>query len=203
MIGTHAIRRFAAGVLAVVLPCAALSGCVPSNAAVGDTQSSKTAVSHSMEDRNSLSVAMIGSGDIETDRMAMDAMKSGKLKPIYITVSGTDDPQETARQGVQDMAQRKADVIVIAGIDVNDTNRQAWNDALQCARQAGIPVALLNPVHKPKDAKLYAASLVVNDRMTDAKPLADVVVSIANDDPHGRSIFVTTNVGSDDGSDTK
>ena len=177
---------------AIALSCTALSGCVPSNAAVGDTQSPDTAVAHSMEDRDSLSIAMIGSDDVTADSMAMDAMEAGKLKPVYITVSGTVDAQSTAQQGVCDMAQRKADLIIIAGIDVNEANAENWNDALGAARTAGVPVVLLNPIAVPEDNKLYAATMTVNDRMTDAIPLDDAAVAVANNDPHDREMLVTT-----------
>ena len=150
------------GMTAIALPCASLSGCVPSNAAVGDTQSPGTAVAHSMEDRDSLSIAMIGSDD------------------------------STAQQGVRDMAQRKADLIVIAGIDVDKTNAENWNDALETARKAGVPVALLDPIAVPEDNRLYAATMTINDRMTDATPLDDAVVAVANNDPHDREMLVTT-----------
>ncbi|MBS7035817.1 MAG: sugar ABC transporter substrate-binding protein [Bifidobacterium sp.] len=185
-------RRAFYGMTAIALPCASLSGCVPSNAAVGDTQSPGTAVAHSMEDRDSLSIAMIGSDDVTADSMAMDAMKAGKLKPVYITVSGTVDAQSTAQQGVRDMAQRKADLIVIAGIDVDKTNAENWNDALETARKAGVPVALLDPIAVPEDNRLYAATMTINDRMTDATPLDDAVVAVANNDPHDREMLVTT-----------
>lgn len=185
-------RRAFYGMTAIALPCASLSGCVPSNAAVGDTQSPGTAVAHSMEDRDSLSIAMIGSDDVTADSMAMDAMKAGKLKPVYITVSGTVDAQSTAQQGVRDMAQRKVDLIVIAGIDVDKTNAENWNDALETARKAGVPVALLDPIAVPEDNKLYAATMTINDRMTEATPLDDAVVAVANNDPHDREMLVTT-----------
>lgn len=185
-------RRAFYGMTAIALPCASLSGCVPSNAAVGDTQSPGTAVAHSMEDRDSLSIAMIGSDDVTADSMAMDAMKAGKLKPVYITVSGTVDAQSTAQQGVRDMAQRKADLIVIAGIDVDKTNAENWNDALETARKAGVPVALLDPIAVPEDNRLYAATMTINDRMTEATPLDDAVVAVANNDPHDREMLVTT-----------
>ena len=70
-------RRAFFGMTAIALSCVALSGCVPSNAAVGDTQSPDTAVAHSMEDRDSLSIAMIGSDDVTADSMAMGAMEAG------------------------------------------------------------------------------------------------------------------------------
>ena len=185
-------RRAFYGMTAIALPCASLSGCVPSNAAVGDTQSPGTAVAHSMEDRDSLSIAMIGSDDVTADSMAMDAMKAGKLKPVYITVSGTVDAQSTAQQGVRDMAQRKADLIIVAGIDVDEVNAENWNDALETARKAGVPVALLDPIAVPEDNKLYAATMTINDRMTEATPLDDAVVAVANNDPHDREMLVTT-----------
>ena len=185
-------RRAFFGMTAIALSCAALSGCVPSNAAVGDTQSSDTAVAHSMEDRDSLSIAMIGSDDVTADSMAMGAMEAGKLKPVYITVSGTVDAQSTAQQGVRDMVQRKADLIIVAGIDVNEVNAENWNDALETARKAGVPVAFLNPIAVPEDSKLYAATMTINDRMADATPLDDAVMAVANNDPHDREMLVTT-----------
>ena len=133
---------------AIALSCAALSGCVPSNAAVGDTQSPNTAVAHSTEDRDSLSIAMIGSDDVTADSMAMDAMEAGKLKPVYITVSGTVDAQSTAQQGVRDMAQRKADLIIIAGIDVDEANAdtypgyQRWDLGLSYAFPGPTPITV-------------------------------------------------------------
>ena len=181
-------RRAFFGMTAIALSCAALSGCVPSNAAVGDTQSPDTAVAHSMEDRDSLSIAMIGSDDVTADSMAMGAMEAGKLKPVYITVSGTVDAQSTAQQGVRDMVQRKADLIIVAGIDVNEANAENWNDALGTARKAGVPVAFLNPIAVPEDNKLYAATMTINDRMADATPLDDAVMAVANN----REMLVTT-----------
>ena len=148
------------GMTAIALSCVALSGCVPSNAAMGDTQSPDTAVAHSMEDRDSLSIAMIGSDDVTADSMAM--------------------------------VQRKADLIIVAGIDVNEVNAENWNDALETARKAGVPVALLNPIAVPEDNKLYAATMTINDRMADATPLDDAVMAVANNDPHDREMLVTT-----------
>ena len=145
-----------------------------------------------MEDRDSLSIAMIGSDDVTADSMAMGAMEAGKLKPVYITVSGTVDAQSTAQQGVRDMVQRKADLIIVAGIDVNEANAENWNDALETARKAGVPVAFLNPIAVPEDNKLYAATMTINDRLADATPLDDAVMAVANNAPHDREMLVTT-----------
>ncbi len=186
------MRRMLGMMFAAAFSFGVLSGCVPVGSAVGDSQQSDTTVSHSEEDRASVTVALIGSLDTDADSMAMTAMESGKLKPIYITVSGTDDEQRTAQQGVRDMSQRKADIIIVSGIDVTDDTRNAWNEALETARKAGVPVALLNPVNVPDDDVLYAATLTVNDRMTDAIPLADAIVTLINNDAHEREMLVTT-----------
>ena len=159
-------RRAAAGLLAAVFGISMLAGCTPNNAAVGDTQSAGDAVAHSMKDRNSLDVAMIGSQDEQTDRLALDAMEAGGLRPVYLPVAGTVDMQDTARQAVEDMAQRMVSIIVISGIDVSGVNHDGWYDTLTTARQAGIPVALLNPIATPTDSTLFAATLTINDRMT-------------------------------------
>lgn len=188
------MRRMLGMMFAAAFSFGVLSGCVPVGSAVGDSQQSDTTVSHSEEDRASVTVALIGSLDTDADSMAMTAMESGKLKPIYITVSGTDDEQRTAQQGVRDMSQRKADIIIVSGIDVTDDTRNAWNEALETARKAGVPVALLNPVNVPDDDVLYAATLTVNDRMTDAIPLADAIVTLINNDAHEREMLVTTMV---------
>mgnify|MGYP003159884166 CR=1 FL=1 len=111
---------------------------------------------------------------------------------VYLPVAGTVDMQDTARQAVEDMAQRMVSIIVISGIDVSGVNHDGWYDTLTTARQAGIPVALLNPIATPTDSTLFAATLTINDRMTDATPLADAVAGIANNDPHDRTILVTT-----------
>ena len=47
-------------------------------------------------------------------------------------------------------------------------------------------------LHVPKDGKLYAAVLTINDRMADAVPIADAVMTIGNNDPHERDMVVTT-----------
>ena len=164
-------RRAAAGLLAAVFGISMLAGCTPNNAAVGDTQSAGDAVAHSMKDRNSLDVAMIGSQDEQTDRLALDAMEAGGLRPVYLPVAGTVDMQDTARQAVEDMAQRMVSIIVISGIDVSGVNHDGWYDTLTTARQAGIPVALLNPIATPTDSTpgclvLFAPPLAICSKMS-------------------------------------
>ena len=91
-------RRAAAGLLAAVFGISMLAGCTPNNAAVGDTQSAGDAVAHSMKDCNSLDVAMIGSQDEQTDRLALDAMEAGGLRPVYLPVAGHQPRRQTVNR---------------------------------------------------------------------------------------------------------
>ncbi|ETY72153.1 sugar ABC transporter substrate-binding protein [Bifidobacterium moukalabense DSM 27321] len=175
-----------------IMLAASLAACTPPNGAVGDTQSQDSAVAHIGPDRADTEVAFIGSQDIDADGLALDALEQGRFKPIYIPVTGTVDAQQTAMQGVRDMTQRKVDIIIVGGMDVTDSNRGDWQAALRSAREAGIAVALLDPVHAPEDGKLYAATLTVDGRKDDAIPLADAVMTISNNDPHERDMSVTT-----------
>ena len=132
---------------------------------------------------------------IDEGRVAVDgkpASKSCRIGGGETVTVDVPEVQDTARQAVEDMAQRMVSIIVISGIDVSGVNHDGWYDTLTTARQAGIPVALLNPIATPTDSTLFAATLTINDRMTDATPLADAVAGIANNDPHDRTILVTT-----------
>lgn len=107
----------------------------------------------------------------------------------------SDTAATAAQQAVDDFVARTVKIIVISGINVTDGNRQGWDRALTNAREAGIPVALLNPTAVPGDDLLYAATLTVNDRATDATPLTDAVLAILRDEPHDRAIIVSTTGG--------
>ena len=86
-----------------------------------------------------------------------------------------------------------------AGIDVTDANRESWNQTLTNAREAGIPVALIDPKHAPEDELLYAVILHLNTGSADSgdtadtKPMTitDAVLTITRDEPHEREIKVT------------
>ncbi|PWG63785.1 hypothetical protein [Bifidobacterium callitrichidarum] len=106
-----------------------------------------------------------------------------------------DSAAVTAQQAVDDFVARAVKLVVISGINVTDANSQGWDEALTNARNAGIPVALLNPVALPENDLLYAATLAVNDRDAEATPISDVALTIIRDEPHDRTIAVTTNTG--------
>jgi len=92
---------------------------------------------------------------------------------------------------VSDAVSRHPKVIVISGLTFHDDESQ-WNTALANARNAGIPVVLLNPADVPGDTKLFAATFVVNDRMMDAQPMGEALRSVIFDHPHEREIVVST-----------
>lgn len=98
---------------------------------------------------------------------------------------------EAGQRAVRDLVSRQVAVIVISGLDVS-RDADGWNDALNSVRTAGIPVILLNPVHEPGDARLYAASFTVNDRATDAMPIDKATMLVVDDRAHERNLMVST-----------
>ena len=107
--------------------------------------------------------------------------------------------KNAAQQGVADFVARAVKIVVISGIDVTDANRESWNQTLTNAREAGIPVALIDPKHAPEDELLYAVILHLNTNSADygdtagTKPMTitDAVLTITRDEPHEREIKVT------------
>ena len=107
--------------------------------------------------------------------------------------TGVDKNAVTAQQGVADFVARAVKIVV------TDANRESWNQTLTNAREAGIPVALIDPKHAPEDELLYAVILHLNTNSADSgdtadtKPMTitDAVLTITRDEPHEREIKVT------------
>jgi ABC-type sugar transport system substrate-binding protein len=213
---TRTIRRAIPALLACAIVVLPLTACAPAGRAVGDTQDGKPEVAHESTRTSDAAVGFVGSADAGVDRLALDALADSGIDAFYAapgdtsgdtaggtagnTSSGTADSEalsaaesaSTAQQSVNDFVARAVEIVVISGIDVNDANQEGWNKALNNARDSGIPVALINPRHAPEDELLYAATLKINDRAADATPLGDAVMAIVRDEPHERTIMVTT-----------
>lgn len=203
----------------VVISCTALvlslAACTPVNRAVGDTQDNPPAVAHDSIHTSDAEVGFVGSADTAADKLAIDAMADDGISVYYASLdsdasdatgtaasdtaadsgaAGTDtaDSDITARQAVADYVARAVDIIIVSGIAVTDANRDAWDQTLGNAKEAGIAIALLNPVSVPDNELLYAATLTVNDRDANAERIGDAVLAVIRDEPHERSIAVTT-----------
>lgn len=187
----HRHRRLPAAAL-VVAACLSLSACEPAGKAVGDTHETEPKVAHIGEIRSDVTVGLIGSTSPDLDRMALDQLDAADLSAVYVATTDTDDPTAAACQGVADLIERRASIIVISGIDVTEANADAWDQALHAARSAGFPVALLAPVAPPADESLYAATLTVNDRAATSVPLDQALMTIIDDRPHERNLMVST-----------
>ncbi|KAA8816729.1 sugar ABC transporter substrate-binding protein [Bifidobacterium rousetti] len=181
----------ASAALACAAACLALTACTPAGKAVGDTQTTQPEVAHVGIQRNEARIALIGSPTAAADKPVLDAMGDTDIQTIYVSSKKSKDPDAARRQGVEDMVDRVVNLIVVSDLDVS-ADASGWDAALGSAREAGIPVALLNPVHAPDDATLYAATLVLNDRAADATKIDDAMMTILNDEPHEREIVVTT-----------
>ncbi|MBT1164103.1 hypothetical protein JS534_05725 [Bifidobacterium felsineum] len=170
-----------------------LSACTPVNRAVGDTQDTTSEVAHDSVHASDAEVGFVGSEDSAADKLAIDALVDADINVYYAAFNAADDGgASTAQQSVTDFVARSVDFIVISGFNITDTNRDAWVQTLTNAREAGIPVALLNPNNLPDDNVLYAAALTVNDRDANASRISDAVMTIIHDEPHERSIVVST-----------
>ncbi|MCH9276380.1 sugar ABC transporter substrate-binding protein [Bifidobacterium amazonense] len=195
------IRRIAAA-MTVLAACVPLAACEPAGRAVGDTQDTMPAVAHNEEPRVDVLVGVIGSAHADTasssdaaDTRVIDALDRAGVKAVYVSVADAQRPVGAARQGISDMIDRRAYVIVVAGVDAGGTDADDWSAALGLARGAGIPIALLDPIAAPDDDTLFAASLHVDDDAANAVSLAKTLADIVNDRPHGRDIVVTTASG--------
>ncbi|WP_140444235.1 MULTISPECIES: hypothetical protein [unclassified Bifidobacterium] len=185
------IARRLAGLVACAAACLALTACTPAGKAVGDTQTKQPEVAHVGIQRNEARIALVGSPTAAADRPVLDAMGDVDIQTVYVSSKDAKDPDAVMRQGVRDMVDRVVNLIVISDLDVS-VDPSGWDDALRAAREAGIPVALLNPKRAPDDATLYAAAFVLNDRAADAVRIDDAMMTVLNDEPHERQIVVTT-----------
>lgn len=175
--------------------CLALSGCEPAGRAVGDTQDVNPEVAHIGKIKTDMLVGLIGGangGDV--DRMILSALDAAQVNAVYSSTDEASDPDTAAVQAVGDMIRRRATIIVIDEADPQGGNEAGWDDVLRQARALGLPVTFLNPVSVPDDETLFAAVLTVNDRASDAQPIARVLADIMDDKPHERSIMVSTTV---------
>ncbi|MBW3093710.1 sugar ABC transporter substrate-binding protein [Bifidobacterium sp. 82T10] len=192
------VRRLAAAA-AVLAACLPLAACEPAGVAVGDTQDTAPAVAHNEEPRVDVLVGIIGSTHPDvagtSDTRVIDALDRAGVKAVYVSVADTQRPVDAARQGISDMIDRRAYVIVVNSVNADGDDADAWSDALGLARSAGIPVALIDPITPPDDDTLYAAALHVDDHAANATSLAKTLADIINDRPHGRDIVVTTASG--------
>lgn len=71
------------------------------------------------------------------------------------------------------------------------SDARLWNDALVKARNAGIPVVLVDPVGTLPKRELYAARChVKNGSATDAQSLASALDPVINNNPHARDMDI-------------
>lgn len=184
------IRRAAAVLLTTGMLIAA-SSCTPVGKAVGDTQDEADAIVHDGLDYGDAIVGLIGSEQTDMNRSVLAACEKAGLKPLYVPVIDVNDADVAAQQGVKDLAHRQSDVIVITAIDASQ-DMQGWDGALQAAREAGVPVILLDPVSSPDNELLYAATLTIDNQSSEATPIVEAMMTVADDDPHDRNITVST-----------
>ncbi len=189
-------NRVAACMAAIcaVLACAALAGCAPKGAAVGASHDESQNVAHDSIDRQDVTVGVVGAlgNPPVSDATVMNDLDKAGLRAFFASTTDTADATQAAQQAVRDWASQRVSVIVVNALDVTDATAQSWADALGAARDAGVPVALLDPENPPQDATLYAAVLRMGTDPTDSDHdvgsstyrLDDALSLIINDNPH-------------------
>lgn len=218
MFSKRAITIFATTVV-TALALGALSACEPQGKAVGNTGRVGDIV-HDGIDIEDIHLLVIGSKLAALDDEVMKHCKTSKLSASYVPLSNVVNPNEAAQQAIRAASEQPVSLILIDALDVtgvddphnannqsnikennklNSTrNKQneskAWISALQYARYAGVPVALINPVKAPKDATLYAAILRVGDIPHNLAPerssLLSIVRAIIDNTPHSREVII-------------
>ena len=189
---TIPLRRIGGLAAASVAALSLLGACTPPDKAVGDTQEKEPDVAFDGLDRGDVVIGFIGSDRPDFDHVALQAFEDSGLAASYLSVAEVEDPARAAQQGVKDMAERQVAIIVVSRLDIADDTADGWDEALDDARGAGIPVALLNPLSDLPDDTLYAAALTINDRAADAVPIDDAVMTIIDDLPHDKDMMVGT-----------
>ena len=188
-------RNTAACILAVVLcMVGALAGCTPHGVAVGNSHDSSRNVAHDSVDRQDIVVGVVGAlgNPPVADATLLDDLAKVKLEARFASTTDNADATQAAQQAVRDWASQRVSVIVINALDVTDATARSWADALGSARDAGVPVALLDPENPPQDTTLYAAVLRMGTDPADsdrnvgpATYKLDAALSlIINDNPH-------------------
>ena len=218
MFSKRAITIFATTVV-TALVLGALSACEPQGKAVGNTGRVGDII-HDGVDIDDIHLLVIGSKLAALDDEVMKHCKTSKLSASYVPLSNVVNPNEAAQQAIRAASEQPVSLILIDALDVtgvddphnannqsnikennklNSTrNKQneskAWISALQYARYAGVPVALINPVKAPKDATLYAAILRVGDIPHNLAPerssLLSIVRAIIDNTPHSREVII-------------
>lgn len=188
--GNGIIFKVAVGVCCA-LAVFALASCAPKGAAVGDTGASRPDdPAHVDSPGETQTVAIVGSAD-GADGLVEEALDADGYKVVLMTPDASVDAADARLQAVRDAVGRNVSLIVIGEPDMS-RQPERWRDMLRLARDAGIPVVLLDPVSQPDDDELFAASFRVNDRMMDAVPVGEAVRRVIEDEPHGRDVIVTT-----------
>ena len=180
-------------VAAVVAIMATTSGCEQSGVAFGDSQGSTTVIRHDQIDRSDVLLGIVGSQNLDGDRIVLDSLADAKLEAAYVSTASSGAGQlEAAQQGVEDLVSRGVNGIMVMALSVDTATESSWQKALGSARSAGVPVILVNPKKPPSDDDLYAATLYTDRQGKQQVGLDAATLSIINDDGHPRIIDVRT-----------
>lgn len=179
-------RRGRAIIAALLLSLLAVGGCAPRGRAVGDPQEST--IAHDHIDHADYSVALVGSG---TDDELTQRFRKGVENSIVAVMYAQAANGEQQRKAVEDFAQRKVGFIALHPDDPDDAPDE-WRTALGAAREAGVPVILLDGHITPDDTLLYAADFTPTDDMPGegVYSVMDALSTVLDAEDHGKTMRV-------------
>lgn len=165
-----------------------LPGCAPQGQAVGDTWQQGVTVDHDGVDRSNVRATIVSPSDKatrealqNTNSRMFELLKRNRFTAYYA------DAGDIAgqKQAVKDAVARNVSLILIENMGEAD-----WTDILNDARNAGIVVALLGEGYQPKDDRLYAAQLYLDEQSPQAQPLGQALQILIDDRAHPRRMMV-------------
>lgn len=184
-------------ILVMVCGLGVMAGCTPQGVAVGDMREGTPVVDHDSVDEPDVLIGVVGSQDVPHDREVLESIADAGLHAVYAPAPDGDGVDAAAQSGVRDFVNRGVNVVVVIEMDAADDTggdtATSWDDALDSARTAGIPVILLDPRQPVDDPTLYAAKLVsvLSAASDEAVPFNEAVLSIVNARAHGSTMRVS------------
>lgn len=165
-----------------------LGACAPQGQAVGRT-GEVNGVAHDGIDRNDMTVGLIGGADgrMAVDAAIMDACAGQGIEASYAAVWSAASYDQAVWRSMEDLAERRVSLIAVSALTLRDgaALSDGWRRAFASAREAGIPVVLIDPIDVPDDDTLFAAVFTTaSPQRPSTLAIAEAFMLVADDRPH-------------------
>lgn len=160
------VFRRIVSVLLVGCTVLTLASCTVASRAIGDG-AHRDDIVHDGIDVSDMHVLLIGSHRAQLDQRVLTQLQQAGVPVSYAATASLKNSMQVARQALLKALDTQLRLVLIdeypVGASYNVQEQRAWNEVLFQARDAGMPVVLINPQTVPKDPRLFAAILRVSD----------------------------------------